>query len=270
MSNGTNYRFFEDLLKRECGLVVTPDQSYLFESRILPVAFRHGLDGLDALALRLRNAGEPELLREVIEAMAVGDTSFFRDRAAFAHLKDAVLPALLQSRAGLRKLRLWSAGCATGQEAYSLAMLVKESVPAGEGWTVEILATDISQEMLDVAKEGAYSQNEVQHGLGARRLVKYFSQAGDRWQISPELRNMVRYSRANLLDDFSEQGQFDVILCRNLLSCFDPQARMKALAALKAALRRDGTLYLGADEEALGLFLPVTGVAGAFTRPEGP
>jgi chemotaxis protein methyltransferase CheR len=264
------YRFFEELLKRECGLVVTPEQSYLFESRILPVAFRYGLDGLPALALRLRTAAEPELLREVVEAMAAGETSFFRDRAAFTHLKDAVLPGLMERRTDVKKLRFWSAACASGQEAYSLAILLKELGPALAGWSCDIVATDLSLELLDYAKAGVYTQTEVQHGLPVRCLVKYFTQEGEKWQLVPEIAGMVRFGQANLLGDFSALGLFDVILCRNVLSGFDLPTRMKTLHALRAALRRDGTLYLGAEEEALNILQAVPGVPGAFRHAEQP
>jgi chemotaxis protein methyltransferase CheR len=256
--------FFEDILKRESGLVLTPERGYLLETRLLPVAYRHGLDGLSGMALKLKATNDPELLREVIEAMASGDTAFFRDFTPFKRLQEDILPKIIMARASTKTLRIWSAACGSGQEPYSIAMLLLESGLILNEWTIDIDATDISQEALTQARGGVYTQLDVQRGLPARYLVKYFTQDGPKWHIRPEVRDMVRFSPGNLIVSAGSTGACDVILCRNVLQNFDTAMQMKVLQSLKSSLRRDGVLMLGVDEGALGVFKPVDEVNGIF------
>jgi chemotaxis protein methyltransferase CheR len=264
MGGNPEYKFFEDIVKRESGIVITPEKCYLLETRLLPVAFKHGLDGLSGMALKLKATNDPELLREVVEAMAAGDTSFFRDYTPFQRLQNDILPALIMSRAATKTLRIWSAACATGQEPYSIAMLLQESGLILRDWKIDIVATDISQESLAYARAGAYTQLEVQRGLPVRYLVKYFTQEGSKWFVKPEIRDMVAFSQGNLVTGTGSSGAFDLIFCRNALQNFDTPTQMKVLQSLRSSLRRDGTLFLGASESALGVFNPADEANGIF------
>ena len=254
----------EDVVKRESGIMIMPGKGYLLETRLLPVAFRHGLDGLPALALRLKADNDPELLREVIEAMAASETAFFRDYVPFQRLKDDILPRMIRARAGTKTLRLWSAACATGQEAYSVAMLLRESGLITGDWKVEILATDISQEALAYARAGSYTQLEVQRGLPAHYLLKYFVTDDAKWQVQPDVRAMVRFSHVNLITGFGDIEACDIILCRYALQNFDVPMQAKVLQFLKTALAPDGVLVLGLGETARDAFRSLDPALGLF------
>lgn len=264
------YKFFEEMLKRESGLVITPDKIYLLEARLIPVASKHGIDGVEGIASRLQQANDPVLMREVVEAMATGETSFFRDTAPFDRLKNNILPVLLKERQASRTLRILSAACSTGQEPYSIAMLLKDE-PSLTGWKCDILAVDFSSEALDYAATAAYSQFEVQRGLPVRQLVRHFTQDGDKWRLKPEVRDMVRFQQANLLADPAGLGVFDVIFCRNVLIYFDVPTKAKVLQNLRTILRQDGALFLGGTETVLGVtevFKPVDNMPGIFLRSD--
>lgn len=262
-----DFLLFADVLKRSSGLVVTEDKTYLLESRLLPVAHSYGLQNLAALAHSLRAGKEPQLQQAVVEAMATSETSFFRDFTPFERLRDTVLPALMTARAKERRLRIWSAACASGQEPYSIAMLLHD-MPELRGWDCEVLATDMSRDILARAKAGAYTQFEVQRGLPARQLVSHFTQEGGRWVLSPVIRNYVRFMPHNLLAD-APPGLFDVIFCRNVLFYFDVDDKARVLETLSRGLMDDGTLFLGGTETVLGAsedFAPLEGIAGIFTK----
>ena len=270
--NDSDYRFFEDLLKRESGLMITPEKAYLLESRLLPVAAKAGAQGLPELAVRLRMGADAELRRAVVEAMTTNETSFFRDATPFARLKNDLLPFYNKNRPS-KKLRIWSAACASGQEPYSIAMTVKEMAAQFAGWTFEIVATDISNDILAQARSGIYSQFEVQRGLPIQHLVKYFTQtASSRWQICPELREMVTFRPANLLHDLTSLGQFDIVFCRNVLIYFDVPTKTQVLSTLEKQMKPDSVLLLGGSETLMGiseLFKPVSQLKGVYARPGG-
>ncbi len=251
--NALDFKFFEDFLKRESGLIITPEKTYLLESRLLPVASRFGIQGLENLAARMRQAKEADLLRAVVEAMTTNETSFFRDNTPYQRLREDILPPVIKARAATRSLRIWSAACSSGQEPYSIAMLLKEYGPALAGWKIEIVATDLSLDILAQAKSGIYTQFEVQRGLPIQMLVKYFTQAGDRWSVKPELKDMVTFKTANLLQDISGLGQFDIVFCRNVLIYFDVPTKAKVLGSIKGVLRQDGALFLGGAETVIGI-----------------
>ncbi|QWG14230.1 protein-glutamate O-methyltransferase CheR [Bradyrhizobium sediminis] len=246
-----DYEFLRKLLKERSGLDLSADKQYLVESRLVPLARRTGLPGIPELVARLRG-GADRLTSEVVEAMTTNETFFFRDKIPFDHLKEAVLPALVQARASRRALRIWCAASSTGQEPYSIAMCVKEFAGL-TGWRVEIVATDLSQEVLEKSKAGIYSQFEVQRGLPIQMLVEYFKQTGELWQLNADIRGMVQHYQLNLLQDFSHLGTFDVIFCRNVLIYFDHDTKTGIFDRLARMLEPDGVLALGAAESVVGI-----------------
>jgi chemotaxis protein methyltransferase CheR len=185
--------------------------------------------------------------------MTTNETFFFRDKIPFEHLRDTVLPLLLKARANRHTLRIWSAACSTGQEPYSIAMCLKENASLLSGWRIEIVATDLSQEVLEKSRAGIYSQFEVQRGLPIQMLVKYFTQSGEIWQVNPDIRAMVQHRQLNLLQDFSQLGRFDVIFCRNVLIYFDQETKIDVFERLNKAMEPDGMLMLGAAESVVGI-----------------
>lgn len=251
-----DFQFLANLLKQNSGLIVTEDKVYLLESRLLPVARKHNLNGLDDICQRLRGQGDPKLSEDVIEAMTTNESSFFRDSKPFDQFKTYVLPELLKNNAAKRHIRIWSAAASSGQEAYSLAMILKEEGVKLSGWKIDIIGTDLSREMVEKAQEGVYNQFEVQRGLPITMLMKYFKQNGDKWQISEEIRQMVQYRTFNLLHDFTGLGTFDVIFCRNVLIYFEQATKSRVLNAMARQLPPNGFLYLGGAETVLGLSTP--------------
>lgn len=267
-----DFDMFATLLKQRSGLVLTRDKAYLLESRLMPVARKWGLKGLDDLSSAVRTKKDEALLRDVTEAMTTNESSFFRDQKPFDIFKQLVLPRMLETRAAKRTLRIWSAACSSGQEAYSLAMILAEEGPRLAGWRIEIIGTDISAEMVERAKAGVYTQFEVQRGLPIQLLVKYFKQSGDKWQISPQLRQMATFKEWNLLGDLNALGQFDIVFCRNVLIYFDQPTKGKVLDGIARIVPPDGVLYLGGAETVLGIttkFKPVEGQRGLYTPATG-
>jgi chemotaxis protein methyltransferase CheR len=264
MGSSSEAAFLQEIVKRESGIVLAPDKGYLLETRLLPVAFKHGLDGLSGMALKLKSSNDPELLREMVEAMAASETAFFRDYAPFQKVQENILPNMIMARAEQKKLRIWSAACATGQEPYSIAMLLLESGLVLTDWTIEIIATDISQEALSFARAGIYTQLDVQRGLPARYLVKYFTQDGPKWQVGETVRDMVRFAPVNLVAGFGDMEPCDIVLCRYALSNFEPPTQLKVLQLLKPALASDGVLLLGLGESPQGLFRDIDPAHGIF------
>lgn len=255
------------LLRQRSGLVLSPDKAYLMESRLLPVARKWKLAGFEDLVKSIRSKPDEALIRDVVEAMTTNESFFFRDIKPFDQFKELVLPAMLKNRSGQRRLRIWSAACSSGQEPYSLAMILSEMAAQLAGWTIEIVATDLSSEILGRAKEGVYSQFEVQRGLPVTLLVKYFVQSGDRWQISPKIRSMVDYREFNLLTDPTVLGRFDVVYCRNVLIYFDQDTKAKVLDRIANLMPEDGFLFLGGAETVLGLterFKLINGQRGVY------
>ncbi len=236
--------FLQKLVQGRCGLSLRGDKGYFAESRLGGLARREGLASIDELIQRLREGSDDRLATATAEALAVTDTAFFRDGAAFERLKAEVLPALAQAAAE-RVVQVWCAGCSTGQETYSLAMLAEEQGPP---LRLEIVATDLSERVLEKAHSGLYTQFEVQRGLPIRLLLKYFEKAGEMWAITPRLRASIRWRRLNLVEERRSRRQFDLILCRNVLSYFQPELRERVLAQFLPALAPHGCLVLGPDE----------------------
>lgn len=262
-----DFDMFCTLLRQRSGLVLTPDKAYLLESRLMPVSRKWSMKGLDELASTVRAKRDEALLRDITEAMTTNESSFFRDQKPFDQFKAVVLPHLLANRAAKRTFRIWSAACSSGQEAYSLAMMLNEEGPKLAGWRIEIVGTDLSTEMVNKARAGLYTQFEVQRGLPITMLVKYFKQVGDKWQLNDEIRQKVQYKEYNLLTDLTPLGQFDVIFCRNVLIYFDQPTKGKVLEAMAKLLPPDGILYLGGAETVLGItdkFKPMEGQRGLY------
>jgi len=265
-----DYEYLRKLLKDHSGLDLSTDKQYLIESRLLPLARKAGLVDIGDLVQRMKN-GSISLIAQVVEAMTTNETFFFRDKIPFDHFREKIMPEMLQTRAGRKSLRIWCAAGSTGQEPYSLAICLKEMGAALSGWRVEIVATDLSNEVLEKSRAGIYSQFEVQRGLPIQMLVKYFKQTGELWQINPDIRAMVQHRQLNLLHDFSQLGRFDVIFCRNVLIYFDQDTKTSIFGRLARTVEPDGFLVLGAAETVVGLteaFKPIADRRGLY-RPEG-
>ena len=265
-----DYEYLRKLLKDHSGLDLSADKQYLIESRLLPLSRKSGLAGISELVQKMK-AGSPSLVAQVVEAMTTNETFFFRDKVPFDHFRDSIMPEIIKARAARKSIRIWCAAGSTGQEPYSLAMSLKEMSAALAGWRVEIIATDLSQEVLEKSKAGIYSQFEVQRGLPIQLLVKYFKQNGELWQISPDIRVMVQHRQLNLLHDFSQLGVFDVIFCRNVLIYFDQDTKISIFGRLAKTMEADGFLVLGAAETVVGLtdvFKPFPDKRGLY-RPSG-
>jgi chemotaxis protein methyltransferase CheR len=251
--NTDEFEILSSLVKERSGLVLTRDKAYLLESRLLPVARKWQFKTLGDLAAAVRSRSDSGLVRAVVEAMTTNESFFFRDVKPFDQFKSFVLPHMLRARASTRTIRIWSAACSSGQEPYSLAMLLTEQRAQLANWRLEILATDLSTEILDKAQAGFYTQFEVQRGLPIQFLVKYFKQQGERWQVDSAIRSMVNFRQLNLLDDTAALGRFDVIFCRNVLIYFDQPTKTLVLDRLSRQMAPDGFLYLGGAETVLGI-----------------
>lgn len=266
--SGEGFGEIAGLVRRRAGIVLTEDKAYLLENRLTPVLARFGLASLGALGQRLRSAPSEVLERAVVEALTTHESSFFRDGKPFDHLS-RLLPRLAAGRSPGQPIRIWSAACSTGQEPYSIAMLAAEALAAHPNVRVEILATDISGEVIARAREGLFTQFEVQRGLPIRMLVKHFRQEGTSWRVSPELRAMVRFEERNLLGDVASLGRFDAIFCRNVLIYFDIPTKRRVLEAVARQLTVDGVLYLGGAETVIGVtecLAPVPGERAVYSR----
>ena len=264
-----DFELYKDLLYEESGLVITPDKSYLLDSRLTPVARKWNYSSIEVMTLQLRALPDSDLIRDIIEAMATRETSFFRDVLPFQDFEDKILPSLLKKRAGKKSLRIWCAASSSGQEPYSLAMILKEKEAQLKGWKVEILATDISGDVLEQAQRGIYTQFEVQHGLPVEYLMKYFEQINEKWRLRSDLRSMIKFGYFNLLDDTTRLGMFDVILCRNVLVCFDEATKAGILDKLAGNLNKDGFLFLGNDEST-DKFHSLPEMHGVYVHSEAP
>jgi chemotaxis protein methyltransferase CheR len=243
------------VLVRERSAIVLEDQKgYLVEARLGPLARREGFASLDALVDHLRSGRrDGGLHQKVVETMTTNETSFFRDVHPFEQLRLEVLPELMRRRAAERRLDVWCAACASGQEPYSVAMLLREHFPTLAGWDVRVLATDLSLDVLERARQGRYSQAEVNRGLPARLLVKYFVKDGADWQLKDEVRRMVEFRQVNLVGPWPAAPPQDVVLLRNVLIYFDEAARRSVLGKVRRLLRPDGRLFLGSAETTINL-----------------
>jgi chemotaxis protein methyltransferase CheR len=262
-----DYDYLRKLLKERSGLVLSADKQYLVESRLQPVAHRAGIPTLADLVQKLRGMKNDPLVTEVAEAMTTNESFFFRDKLPFDHFRETIMPTLLAARPTHRRIRIWCAAASTGQEPYSLAMVLKEMGEQVASRQIEIVATEFSTQVLEKAKSGIYSQFEVQRGLPIQLLIKYFDQAGETWQINPDVRAMVQFRPFNLLHEFAHLGSFDLVFCRNVLIYFDQETKSRVLDRIARIMEHDGYLVLGAAETVVGLtdsFKPLSDRRGVY------
>ncbi|HUZ13139.1 MAG TPA: protein-glutamate O-methyltransferase CheR [Caulobacteraceae bacterium] len=256
------------ICRTRAGLEVAPEKTYLIESRLAPVARREGFETISELLEAIRARRQDALIWATVEAMAAGETGFFRDRAPFQHLKDELIPRLARSRGG-RGVRIWSAAASSGQEVYSIAMIAAELMDAGAPLRIDLAASDLSSRALERARAGLYDQFEVQRGLPIRLLARHFRKSDESWGLSETLRAMVRWRRINLIAGLAALGSFDVVFCRYVLGSMTRDAQRRVLEELTAVVAEDGYLVLGLDEDVAGLaetFRPIVGRPGLYRR----
>lgn len=261
------YRIIADLLFAHSGQELTASRRWRVNGALAGLFRRHGVTNLDQLVCLLEGPGNRRLEVEVVEALLNNETYFFRDHITFAQIPEFVLPALRRARARDRRLRIWSAGCSTGQEAYSLAIQFAEQAGLWEGWDIEILGTDVSQKAIEAARMGVFSQFEVQRGLKVAQMIRHFEETGQGWRFTGSGPARLRFACHNVLAARPGPGVFDFILCRNVLLYFPQSTRTLAYARLSEALARDGYLMLGAGETVVGRtgrFAPVEGMASLY------
>ncbi len=244
---------FRKFLERASGVALDADKLYFAESRLRSIAQARGFPSVEVLFSKLEISPDPVLQREIVEAMLTNETLFFRDRQPFEQFRTVILPRLMEARAAKRHIRIWCAACATGQEPYSLAMILDEEARKLTGWRVEIVGTDLSTAAIESARAGVYTQFEVQRGLPINLLLRYFQRQGDAWTVQEHLRARVQFRTFNLLSDYRALGQFDLIMCRNVLLYFDLPTRRGVLTRLAGALEPDGYMMLGAAESVVGV-----------------
>jgi chemotaxis protein methyltransferase CheR len=268
-------RILAGLLEARTGQQLTMSRRWRIETALSALLRERGIPTLDELITILVVGREPSLATKVVEALLNNETYFFRDRTPFDLLARAAIPALMQRRQSTKRLRIWSAGCSTGQEAYSLAMMFAEDPQRWAGWTVDILGSDVSESAVVRAREGVYSQFEVQRGLGIAQMIKWFEECEGGWRAIEPLRRVVRFQVHNLLEPAPHPGEFDIVLCRNVLLYLNAERRTQVFERFAGAMASDGYLMLGAgetvigqtrrfeaDTEARGLYRPAKDVAG--------
>lgn len=268
-----DFDIYASLLLEKSGLCLTPDKSYLIESRLTPVYKQWGFDTLDAMTRALNGVPDPGLVKDVVEAMTTNETSFFRDTRPFDLFKAEIFPFMKDARASKKSVRIWCAACSSGQEPYSLAMILEEMKTDLMGWRYDILATDIDHKILAQAQDAKYTQFEVQRGLPIQMLMKYFEQHDAVWQIKDIIKNKIKFQYFNLLESMASLGQFDIIFCRNVLIYFDVETKKATLEKIRKQLAPDGFLYLGGAETVIGVtdhFVTAPGLRGVYLPPGHP
>jgi len=259
------------IVQARSGMVINPDKTYRIETSLAPIARKLGFADISEMIRDIQSKRDNDLMWTVTEALANTETAFFRDRAPFQQFREEILPELAVSRHDA-PIRIWSAACATGQEPYSLAMIVDDEASKYPGLKIELFGSDLSERCLEKAQSGLYTQFEVQRGLPIRLLVRHFEKDDETWRLSPRIRQSVRWRRVNLLADLTGLGQFDVIFCRNVISGFDREVARRVLDQLAAALPEDGRLILGIEETAsdyTDALRPVSGRRGVYApNPE--
>jgi chemotaxis protein methyltransferase CheR len=249
--NAQEFAFVSDLVRRESAIVLGPGKEYLVESRLLPLARRSGTASVSEFVTAAQRRPSSTTRQSIVEALTTNETSWFRDQEPFAVVTETVLPELAATRAGPQVLRIWSAACSSGQEPYSLAMVLNDKLPPG--WSYQLLASDLSSEMLARAEKGRYSQLEMNRGLPATMLVRHFERVGTEWQVAAALRRSISFSAINLANPLPAVPPFDVIFLRNVLIYFDLETKRAVLARVRRLLRPDGWLFLGSAETTIGI-----------------
>src|ERR1700733_9861806 len=246
-----NYRFLQEHVRSQVGIVLEDNKHYLFESRLGPIVKQHGLGSINDLCTLLRGKRDIDLAHQVVEAMTTNETYFFRDPAQYEAIRTVLIPRLKEQRRDTRPLRFWSAASSTGQEAYTLAMLLLES--GLQDWNMQILGTDFSQKVVERARSGIYQQIEVNRGLPASLLVKYFLRSGLDWQLSEAVRRIVRFETIDLRKSMRALGPFDMVFCRNVMIYFDNETKRNIVKEIHGTLFQGGWLLLGGAEMAFSL-----------------
>src|SRR5262245_21485596 len=267
--SSASFEFVRSALRQRSGHHLEDDKVYLVETRLLPLARRHGYESVEALVLRLRGRRNERLLGEVVEAMTISETFFFRDGHPFEVLRQTVLPELVRRRAEARRLNIWSAACSSGQEPYSLAILLRQHFPALSGWSVRLIASDLSGAMLERARRGRYSELETSRGLPPELLEAYFQKQNLGWQIRDDMRRMVEFVPINLSGAWPQLPALDLVLLRNVLIYFDLPTKRLILERVRRVLQPDGYLLLGGAETTHNLddgFIPVSFGQVSFFR----
>jgi chemotaxis protein methyltransferase CheR len=275
-----DYAYLRQLVYEQSQNVLDPSRDYLFETRLARLMRNRGLSHIEELIQLLRLKRDPALERSVAEAMTINETSFFRDTRPFDLLRTDLLPRLIESRRNMRSLRIWSAACSTGQEAYSIGMLLLENFPhiakPGSGWNVRIEGTDISSEVVHRCQSGTYQRIEMNRGLPARNIVRFFDRHGEDWTVKPELRKLCNFRQANLCGSqppFTPPiDRFDVIFLRNVMLYFSQETRKKLMLHVHRLLASDGTLFLGSSEQPAdpNLWTPHLAGGTCYFRPRPP
>jgi chemotaxis protein methyltransferase CheR len=248
-----DFEYIRDLVRDRAAILLEPGKEYLAETRLVPVVRRAGLGSVSELVATLRDDDDPDLSEQVVDALTTNETSFFRDVYPFESLRSHVLPDLIERKGLSRSLFVWSVGCSSGQEPYSVAMLIREDFPELADWQVSILGTDVSVAMLERARAGRYGQIEVNRGLPAHLLVKYFRRSGLDWQIDDSIRSMVRFRHHNLVDPWPSLPPMDLVLMRNVMIYFDVATKQQILSRMREVLTPHGYLLLGTSETTLHL-----------------
>lgn len=255
--DSTSFHFLSQFVREKSAIVLEPGKAYLLESRLMPIVRQNGLETLPDLVSQLKRPGSRDLAQQVIDAMTTNETSFFRDIHPFEALKSHVLPSLLQSRAAERTLNIWSNACSSGQEVYSIAMLLRENFPQLSGWKVRLIASDLSSSILKKAQLGIFNQTEVNRGLPMQLLLKYFTKDGLNWQIKEDIRQSIEFLPVNLVDRWPlTLPSMDIVFLRNVLIYFDPATKSSVLQNAKRLMRPDGYLFLGGAETTMNLDVP--------------
>lgn len=250
-----NFRFLRDLLKAEAAIHLDDGKEYLVENRLAELAEKRGFASADGLLehCRITGAVPREVQDQMIDALTTNETLFFRDLHPFDALRSEVIPELMEARAATRRLRIWSAACSTGQEAYSIAMLLEENFPALQTWRVEIVGTDLSNRVIERARQAHYQQFEVNRGLPAKLLIRFFKQNAGTWMLDESIRRRVQFSQLNLVKRWPPMGEFDLIFLRNVLIYFEVDVRKQILGQIRNVLAPGGYLALGNAETAVTL-----------------
>jgi chemotaxis protein methyltransferase CheR len=251
--NSSDFDYIRNLVHSRSAIVLEPEKMYLIDARLTPVARQHGLNSLSEMIQHLRECPANALHQQVVEAMTTNETSFFRDLHPFETLRQTLLPELIAKRAAHKSLGIWSAACSSGQEPYTIAMLLREHSTPLTNWNVRLIATDLATKTLSRAREGMYNQSEVNRGLPAPLLVKYFQKQGQNWQIKEDIRRMVQFTELNLVGEWPSMPPLDIVFLRNVLIYFSTDTKKLILKKVRQVLRPDGYLFLGAAETTLNL-----------------
>jgi chemotaxis protein methyltransferase CheR len=253
-SNSSTFDFLAKFVLEKSAILLEPSKTYLVESRLNPIARENGFESLDQLVVALKRPGNRELAQQVIDAMTTNESSFFRDLHPFDALKTNIIPELMEKRAKERTINIWSNACSSGQEVYSIAMLLRENFPELGGWKVRLIASDLSTSILKKAQEGIFNQTEVNRGLPLPMLLKYFNKSGIQWQIKEEIRKSIEFREVNLIESWPPTlPTMDIVFLRNVLIYFSPETKTNILNKVYRILRPDGCLFLGGAETTMNL-----------------